>query len=200
MTFDIYHVIWQWQRDHRRPSWDEYFMMMAEVAATRSNCDRGPEQRLRSTHKGTGAVIVSSDRTRIITGYNGAPPGDYTCDDHWCENCDEEHSGIKQEGTVCPNCGGGLKGGHILVDGHCRRTLHAEENAIINCPFDTRACTIYSTTIPCYECAKKITAARIARVVYQHYYESQETQRTEGLLLSSNIVLDRLQIGTEASQ
>jgi dCMP deaminase len=53
-----------------RPSWDDYFMMMASVAAMRATCDR--------LH--VGAVIVR-DRHIIETGYNGAPPGQPHCDD-----------------------------------------------------------------------------------------------------------------------
>jgi len=63
-----------------RPSWDEYFMAMARITATRSNCDR--------LH--TGAVLVK-DKRIIATGYNGAPPG--------LPNCDEV--GHLLEGTHC---------------------------------------------------------------------------------------------------
>lgn len=49
-----------------------------------------------------GAVIVK-DRRILTTGYNGAPAGLPHCDDI----------------------------GHLMVDGHCVRTLHAEQNAIL---------------------------------------------------------------------
>lgn len=45
-----------------RPSWDEYFMQMAELTAQRSTCLR----------RKVGAVIVK-DKHIIATGYNGAP-------------------------------------------------------------------------------------------------------------------------------
>ena len=48
-----------------RPSWDEYFMLQAELAKLRSNC---------MTRK-VGAVIVR-DHRQIATGYNGTPPGE----------------------------------------------------------------------------------------------------------------------------
>lgn len=48
----------------KRPSWDEYFMEMAELTAKRSTCMR----------RHVGAVIVK-DRHAIATGYNGAPSG-----------------------------------------------------------------------------------------------------------------------------
>ena len=49
-----------------------------------------------------GAIIVK-DRRILTTGYNGSPAG--------LPHCDEI--------------------GHLMVDGHCVRTLHAEQNAII---------------------------------------------------------------------
>jgi len=53
-----------------RPTWDEYFLKMAEVVATRATCDR----------KHVGAVIVR-DNHPIATGYNGSPPGLAHCDE-----------------------------------------------------------------------------------------------------------------------
>ena len=47
-----------------RPSWDEYFMQMAQLTAQRSTCLR----------RKVGAVIVK-DKHIIATGYNGAPRG-----------------------------------------------------------------------------------------------------------------------------
>ena len=48
----------------KRPNWDEYFMEVAKLTATRSTCLR----------RQVGAVIVK-DRHIIATGYNGAPRG-----------------------------------------------------------------------------------------------------------------------------
>lgn len=60
-----------------RPKWDEYFMEMAKVVATRATCDR--------LH--VGAVIVR-DRVVLSTGYNGAPRGLAHCDDEGHELSD----------------------------------------------------------------------------------------------------------------
>ena len=49
--------------DHR-PSWDEYFMTLANEVATRTTCMR----------RAVGAVIVK-DRRILATGYNGGPTG-----------------------------------------------------------------------------------------------------------------------------
>jgi dCMP deaminase len=53
-----------------RASWDEYFMNIARVVATRSTCDR----------KFVGAVIVR-DRCILATGYNGSIRGLEHCDE-----------------------------------------------------------------------------------------------------------------------
>ncbi len=52
-----------------RPDWDDYFMSMAYLVATRGTCDR----------KKVGSVIVKDLRV-ISTGYNGAPSGMPDCD------------------------------------------------------------------------------------------------------------------------
>src|SRR3989338_3184231 len=54
----------------KRPSWDEYFLEIAKVVATRSTCDRA----------NVGAVIAKN-KVILSTGYNGAPRGLPHCDD-----------------------------------------------------------------------------------------------------------------------
>ena len=58
------------QITYRRPSWDEYFMELADVAAHRATCDRGR----------SGCVIVK-DRQLLVTGYVGSPAGLPHCDE-----------------------------------------------------------------------------------------------------------------------
>lgn len=56
-----------------RATWNEYFMGIAQQAATRSTCPR----------KHVGAVIVR-DRTVLSTGYNGSLRGLPHCEDSGC--------------------------------------------------------------------------------------------------------------------
>lgn len=50
---------------HKRPSWDAYFMMMAEVVKTRS-----PDIKTQ-----VGSVIVDVEKRVVSTGFNGTPRG-----------------------------------------------------------------------------------------------------------------------------
>ena len=53
-----------------RPSWDEYFIKLSQIVASRGTCDRGR----------SGCVIVKDKRV-ITTGYVGSPPGAPHCDE-----------------------------------------------------------------------------------------------------------------------
>lgn len=130
-----------------RPSWDEYFMEMAEVTAKRATCLR----------RKVGAVIVK-DRHIIATGYNGAPRG--------LDHCDERAEG-------CLRIARGVPPGerHELC-----RALHAEQNAIIQAATlgqSIEGATIYITHQPCIICAKMIINAGIRRIVVKEGYPDE---------------------------
>ena len=57
-----------------RPSWDQYFMQLASLAAQRSNCMK----------RRVGAVLVREKRV-VSTGYNGTPRGLKNCSHGGCE-------------------------------------------------------------------------------------------------------------------
>ena len=117
-----------------RPSWNEYFMNVAQEVAKRSTCERAQ----------VGAVIVK-DKRILTTGYNGSPRG-------------------------LPHC---TEVGCLMDNGHCVRTLHAEQNAIIVAALHgviTEGATIYITHQPCFLCAKMIINAGIVQIVYDKEY------------------------------
>jgi len=94
-----------------------------------------------------GAIIVK-DRRILTTGYNGSPAG--------LPHCDEI--------------------GHLIINGHCVRTLHAEQNAIIQAALHgvgVAGGTIYVTHQPCLTCAKMIINAGLRRVVYAGTYPDE---------------------------
>ena len=127
----------------KRPTWDEYFMEMAELTAKRATCSR----------RQVGAVITRDNRA-VATGYNGAPRGLAHC---------EEKGGCLRQKLGVPS---GQR--HELC-----RALHAEQNAIISAASMGNAIeggTIYITHQPCVICAKMIVNAGIKRVVYHEGY------------------------------
>ena len=129
-----------------RPSWDEYFMQMAERTAQRSTCLR----------RQVGAIIVK-EKHIIATGYNGAPKGLPHC---------EELGGCLREKLEIPS---GER--HELC-----RALHAEQNAIIQAATlgqSIEGATIYITHQPCIICAKMIINAGISRIVIRRGYPDE---------------------------
>ena len=58
------------ERQHYRPSWDDYFMAIAKIIAMRGTCNR----------LYAGSVLVKNNRI-IASGYNGSPPGLPHCND-----------------------------------------------------------------------------------------------------------------------
>lgn len=94
--------------------------------------------------KHVGAVIVR-EKMILATGYNGSLRGADHCDDV----------------------------GHLMVDGHCVRTVHAEANAIAQAARNgvrTEQGDIYVTASPCFNCFKLIANAGIRRIVFGEFY------------------------------
>ena len=132
---------------NNRPSWDQYFMEMAELTAKRSTCLR----------RQVGAVIVK-DRHIIATGYNGAPKG--------LEHCGERKCGCLRQELGIPS---GEK--HELC-----RAVHAEQNAIIQAATlgqSIEDASIYITNQPCVLCAKMIINAGINRIIVKEGYPDE---------------------------
>lgn len=138
------------EEKYERPSWDEYFMGIAEAVAKRATCDRG---RL-------GSVLVR-DRRILSTGYVGSPMGTSHCDEigHQMKSLTHED-------------------GH--TSRHCVRTSHAEVNAIALAArngVSVDGATLYQLMSPCYTCAKMLINAGIKRVVVKkRYHQDKETE------------------------
>ena len=113
-----------------------------------------------------GAIIVK-DKRILTTGYNGAPKGLPHCLDEGCE----------------------------MVDGHCVRSLHAEQNAIIQAAqhgITLSGGTIYTTHQPCHTCAKMIINAGLERVVYAGHYPDERAMK---YLKTAGVQVDHLDLG-----
>jgi len=112
------------------------------------NIAREVATRATCNRKHVGAAIVR-DRSILATGYNGSIAG--------LPHCDEE--------------------GHLMEDGHCVRTIHAEANAVIQAARNgvrIDGAMIYVTASPCFGCFKMIANAGIRRIVYGEFYRDQK--------------------------
>ena len=129
----------------RRPSWDEYFMEMAQVVRKRSTCLR----------RSVGAVIVMDHRI-MTTGYNGVPVGIEHCETRGCLREDlQVPSGERHE--LC-------RGLHAEQNAIIQAAYLGQRIA---------GATLYCTTQPCVICAKMIINAGIRRVVIQETYPDE---------------------------
>lgn len=148
---------------HTRVSWDEYFMSIAKLVATRSTCIR----------RQVGCVIVK-DKRIIASGYNGAPSG--------VSHCTDKGTCLRQEldipsGQQHEKCW----------------ASHAESNAIVQCArYGTpiEGSVLYCTTHPCSMCAKSIINSGITRVYYIDGYPDELADKLFKEAKISRIKLD----------
>ena len=142
----------------QRPSWDEYFMEMAELARQRSTCQR----------RHVGAVIVKDNRV-IATGYNGVPRGIRHCEETGC---------LRQQlnvpsGKMHELCRGLHAEQNAIIQAACMGS-------------SIEGGTLYCTTQPCVICTKMIINAGIKRVVIKESYPdalAQEMAAEAGLVI-----------------
>lgn len=133
-----------------RPAWDEYFMHIALVVASRSNC---------LTRK--VAAIIVKDKRIVSTGYNGTPRNTKNCDEGGCLRCKKRMEGVVQVGDKLDECA----------------CSHGEENAIVQASYHGIAlkdALLYTTFSPCLTCAKMIINAGIKEVVYNSTFPLSE--------------------------
>jgi len=139
-----------------RPSWDEYFLLIAKLVSTRSTCNSRP----------TGAVLVK-DRQILATGYNGSMPGAPHCTDQ-----------VMPDGS--PYCHRrALNIADVDKYNYCRAS-HAEANAIAQAArygVAVKGATLYVTLQPCFVCIKLLATAQIKRVYFELAYGSRDAAR-----------------------
>ena len=126
-----------------RPTWDEYFMEICRTVAKRATCDRG-----------RSGCVIARNRQILVTGYVGSPMGMPHCDD----------VGHQMKTTIHED-------GHQTQ--HCVRTVHAEQNAIVqaaNSGVSVCGGTLYVTIQPCVLCAKMAINAGIKKIVFRGDY------------------------------
>lgn len=126
-----------------RPGWNEYFMDISLMVATRSTCLR----------RKVGAVLVMENRI-LATGYNGSPTGLRHCDE---TGCIRERQGILSGRDL-----------HLCRGSHAEANLITQ-----CAKFGIRAegSTLYINTSPCSLCMKLLINVGVKRIFYRELYD-----------------------------
>jgi dCMP deaminase len=130
---------------NNRPTWDEYFITIAENVATRSTCIR----------RKVGAVIVK-DKQMLATGYNGVPKKITHCTSETClRNIHNVPSGERHE--LC-------RGLHAEQNAIIQAALHG---------ISIKDAIIYITHQPCIICTKMLINSEITTFIYKNPYNDE---------------------------
>jgi len=125
-----------------RPTWDEYFMQITQLVATRSTCLR----------RQVGALLVK-DRNILATGYNGVPSGIRHCEEVGCLREQlKVPSGERHE--LC-------RGLHAEQNAIIQAARHG---------INIQGAKLYCTDSPCSICSKMLINAGIEQIVYGRGY------------------------------
>lgn len=129
----------------QRPSWDQYFIEITHLVATRSSCLR----------RQVGAVLVKQNNI-LATGYNGVPTGITHCGETGClrEQLNVP-SGERHE--LC-------RGLHAEQNAIIQAARHG---------VNIDGATLYCTTMPCIICTKMIINAGIVKIIYEEGYADE---------------------------
>jgi dCMP deaminase len=142
-----------------RPSWDEYFIKIAELTSKRSNCIK----------RKVGSLIVKDNRI-LSLGYNGTPQGTRNCYEGGCSRC----ANTKITGTHLDLC--------MCIHAEENALLYLSKSELENS-------TLYVTLSPCIGCVKKIIQCKIKKVIYIENYSEELDKISHQILESNNIEL-----------
>jgi dCMP deaminase len=170
-----------------RPSWQDYFMSVVDAISQRSTCDRGKP----------GCVFVKNNQI-LVTGYAGSPPGFDHCDEaghdmeahirfkEWDITKDERPA--QDELSKIYELGFRFNEGESRYEKsesvHCIRTIHAEQNAILQAA--RRGISLEGST-----CSMFLISVGVVEVVAKKLY--QKAQESIEILKKANIKLTHLE-------
>ncbi|NDI33767.1 deoxycytidylate deaminase [Chengkuizengella sediminis] len=150
---------------NKRKDWDTYFLDIAYMAATRSQCPR----------RRVGAVLVQGKKL-LGSAYNGAPMGVPDCLEAGCmiaeeyelQNVDGKNEMVKKQ--------------------RCIRTIHAEQNLLLFTDRkDREGSTVYVTDQPCWTCANMLANSGVSEIVYHRPY-IKDSDKVNDLMNDRGIV------------
>lgn len=160
-------------QEQQRPTWDEYFLMLAKLAATRSTCLAFP----------VGAVIVK-DKQVVATGYNGPPSGSAHCTAQgYCypdlSSCDAS--------KILPS-----RAVHAEANAIAQAAKHGVE---------TEGAKIYVTLEPCLSCLKLVISAGIKEVNYETPFNNEKSIFIRDSFVQEGLIkLRRVKVSEEIAE
>ncbi|NET29243.1 dCMP deaminase family protein [Okeania sp. SIO1I7] len=158
---------------YQRPTWDEYFLMIAKLAATRSTCLAFP----------VGAVIVK-DKQVLATGYNGSPSGSVHCTSQGF--CYPELSSCDAS-KVLPS-----RSVHAEANAIAQAAKHG---------ISTNGAVIYVTLEPCLYCLKLVISCGIKEVFYETPFNSGEKAALRDMFIKEGLVtIKQIQVSETIAQ
>ncbi|MEK3731226.1 cytidine/deoxycytidylate deaminase family protein [Paenibacillus sp. FSL M8-0334] len=153
----------------QRKDWDTYFMDIAYMVSTRSQCPR----------RHVGAVLVQGKKL-LGTAYNGAPMGVPDCSEAGCM-ISEEYEVVNQDGQE-----------FMVKKQRCIRTIHAEQNLLLFTDrIDREGSTVYVTDEPCWTCANMLANSGIVEIVYHRPYP-KDTEKVSRMMKQKGIQFRQL--------
>lgn len=131
---------------------DSYYMALVKVVATEGKCVR----------RKVGCILVDESNNQLSTGYNGRARGLANCGD----GVTDSHAAF-----VCPNSDAppGEPNG-------CE-SIHAEQNALLQCHNVAAIKTAYITIAPCLVCVKMLMNTGCTRIVFAESYAYPDAER-----------------------
>jgi len=157
----------------QRPTWDEYFLMIAKLAATRSTCLAFP----------VGAVIVKNKQV-VATGYNGSPSGSAHC---------------TTQGFCYPgldSCDASKTMPSRAVHAEANAIAQAAKHGI-----STDGGSIYVTLEPCISCLKLIISAGIREVFYETSFNTGNNILVRDSFIKDGLVeLQQIQLSEDTTK
>lgn len=145
---------------YKRPTWHEYFLMLAKLAATRSTCLAFP----------VGAVIVKNKQI-LATGYNGPPSGSAHCINQGY--CYPDLSSCDASKTLPSRA----------IHAEANAIAQAAKHGI-----STDMSSIYVTLEPCLSCLKLIISAGIKEIFYETTFNTQDKAYIRDLFINEGLI------------
>lgn len=130
-----------------RPTKDQYFMQLAQLAATRSTCIK----------RSVGCVLVDARGHELGTGYNGVAAGMHHCN---------ENVGRALGLGIVSDYPHACKGHDLPAGQDSCEAVHAEQNSLLKCRDPWALDTCYVTLSPCKPCLKLLMNTSCRRIVF----------------------------------